>query len=76
MYSCMYYNIHVAASVTTQGRSLVSTLGMFFEQFLANNVKFGSMNELIMFIHNVVSETRSRKWYGILDHHVTTKSAL
>lgn len=73
MYSCMYYNIHVAASVTTQGRSLVSTLGMFFEQFLANNVKFGSMNELVTFIHNVVSETKERKWYGILDRNITSQ---
>lgn len=73
MYSCMYYNLHVAASVTTQGRSLVSTLGMFFEQFLSNNVKFGSMNEVVMFIHNVLSEKPNRRWkdYELLDSNVT-----
>lgn len=77
MYSCLYYNIHVAASVTSQGRSLVSTLGMFFEQFLANNVKFGSLNEIVTFIHNVLCEKNDRHWddMSILDESVTLNEA-
>ena len=73
----MYYNIHVAASVTTQGRSLVSTLGMFFESFLANNVKFGSMNEVVTFIHNVITEKPDRHWKdeNVLDRNITAQEA-
>lgn len=76
-YSCMYYNIHVAATVTTQGRSLVSTLGMFFEQFLANNVKFGSLNEIVTFIHNIISERPKRHWKdsNVLDRNITLEEA-
>ena len=51
MYSSIYYNLYAAASVTLQGRSLISAAALLFESFLANNVPFGSMNELIDFIH-------------------------
>ena len=62
MYSAMYYNIHVCASVTTQGRALISAAGLCFEAFLANNVKFGSLNEVISFIDNVCEERYDRKF--------------
>ena len=46
----MFYNIFVAESITTTGRELISTATMFFESFLANNVKFASLEEVIWFI--------------------------
>jgi hypothetical protein len=46
---------------------------MFFESFLANNVKFGSVNEVLTFIKNVMSEKPNRRYNDrvVLDHNVT-----
>lgn len=73
MYSSLLYNNNVATSITNQGRSLVSTMTMCFEMFLANNVKFGSLNEVVQFIDHIVSEKRERKYldYDILDHNIS-----
>lgn len=62
MYTALVYNINVATSITSQGRSLVSSMTMFFEMFLANNVKFGSINEVLTFINNVKREKNERKY--------------
>ncbi len=70
-FSCIYYNLHVAASVTTQGRSLISSAGLLFESFLANSVKFGSLNEVITFIDNVITEERIYDDKLILDDDIT-----
>ncbi len=73
MYTSLVYNINVATSVTSQGRSLVSSMTMFFEMFLANNVKFGSINEVLEFINHIKKERPNRKYNDrmILDHDVT-----
>lgn len=60
--SSMFYNIYVAEAVTRQGRSYISCSIMLFESFLANNVKFNSLNEVITFIHNIVGEKDRRKY--------------
>lgn len=62
MYTALLYNINVATSITSQGRAAVSTMSLFFESFLANNVKFGSLNEVMEFINHIVSERHERKF--------------
>lgn len=70
--SCIFYNLHVAASITYQGRSYISAAIMFFEMFLSNNVKFGSLNEVITYIDNIRSEAPYRHYNDrdILDRNV------
>lgn len=73
MYTSLVYNINVATSVTSQGRALISSQTMFFEMFLANNVKFGSINEVLQFIDNIITERHLRKFndFDILDKDVS-----
>lgn len=71
--SCLFYNIYVSSAVTTQGRSYLSTSLMFFESFLANNVKFNSLNEIIVYITNVVREAPHHNYDDkyVLDRDIT-----
>ena len=62
MYSSLVYNVNVASSITSQGRALISSATMCFEMFLANNVKFGSVDECLQFIDNIVMERQLRKF--------------
>ena len=71
MYSCIYYNLYTACTTTSQGKSCNSAAALFFESFLNNNVPFGSMNELVTFIHNVINETRYYDDSVILDDNIT-----
>lgn len=71
--ACVLYNLYVAASITAQGRSTISTATMFFESFIANNVKFASLDEVLHFIDCVRSERKDRKFDDskILDFNVS-----
>ena len=70
-YSCIYYNLYAAASVTTQGRSCNSAAALFFESFLNNNVPMGSMNELIEFIYNIIHENKTYNSLEIITNHAS-----
>lgn len=65
MYSSLLYNINGATSITSQGRALVSSMTMLWEMFLANNVQFGSINEVLQYIDNIVQEKLDRKYNDI-----------
>ena len=73
MYLSLIYNINVATSVTSQGRTAVSSMMCCFESFLANTVKFGSVDEVLVFIDHVKNEKPKRKFKNsdILDKPVT-----
>ncbi len=78
MYSSIFYNLHVAASITAQGRHLTSNMGMCFEMFLANSVKFGSLDEIITFIDNVNTEQDEWKFNDklLLDRDITVEECM
>ena len=56
-----------------QGRSCISAAIMLFESMLANNVKFGSLNECIMFINNIRREERKFNDNIIIDTNITVE---
>lgn len=71
MYSCLFYNLYVAASTTTQGRSCNSAAALFCESFLNNNVPFASMNQIIEFINNVLDEPHHYRDEDIITIHAS-----
>ena len=72
-YTSLLYNINVATSITSQGRAMVSSMTLHFEMMLGDNVKFGSLDEVLQFINNIISEAPNRKFDDrlILNHFVT-----
>ena len=74
--SSVFYNVYVATSITRQGRSSITASIMLFESFLANNIKFGSLNQIIAFIDHVLQEKSERKFSDrdILDTNVSVES--
>lgn len=69
----LIYNVNVATSITSQGRTSVATMMLFFEAFLSNNVKFGSLDETLQFIDHIISEKKDRKFNDaeILDKNIS-----
>lgn len=70
------YNLHVAASIPAQGRSIISSATMFFEGFLSNNVKFGSLEEIVHYITNICSEPRHYDDSTLLDRQISVEECL
>lgn len=72
--ACLLYNLYIASSTTTNGRSMISTATMFFESFLSNSVNFASTEEVLHFIDCVCNEKPNRKFKDkeILDFDIST----
>ena len=62
LYLSIIYNLHVAPSITAMGRSMISSAIMCFEMFLSNNVQFGGLDEIIVFIDNIRMEAGDWKF--------------
>ena len=71
-WSAVYYNVNVASSVTACGKSSISTAGLSFEAFLANNVKFRKLDEVIVFINHIIKERPKRQFNDrdVLDRNI------
>lgn len=71
----LLYNVNVATSVTSAGRTYISTASLLFEAFLANNVLFGSVDEVLEFINHIANEKPNRKYHDeeILNHYITAE---
>ena len=69
----IFFNIYIAESVTSQGQAMTKAMMLAFESFLANNVLFGSLNEIIHYIDNICTERSERKYKDsdILDRDIT-----
>ena len=61
-FSALVFNTNVATSITAQGRTSTSNMTLLFESFLANNVNFGSLDQVLLFISNVKKERKDRKY--------------
>ena len=53
------FNAHSAMSITAAGRSQLSVAGMCFENFFGDFVKFSNMDEMHIYIHNILMEKKS-----------------
>lgn len=75
LYSSIVYNIHSAESITSAGRSSISTAILTYEAFFADNVLFGSLNEVMLFIDNICKERPNRKYKDseVLSHYITSE---
>lgn len=77
-HTCIFYNLYISSTVTTQARSLISAASLQFEMFLNNNCKFNSFNEMVTFIGNVMSEKPRRRFkdYNILDNNISRSDCI
>lgn len=73
--TCLFFNVHVASSITSQARSSISAATLQFEMILSNSVKFSSLNDAITYIYNIIEEKPNRKYNDklILDRDVTAQ---
>lgn len=51
-----FFNINLAQSVTAMGQNIISTATCAFEDFLSDNSKFLTFEEIIMYINRIVNE--------------------
>ena len=68
LYVSILFDLNIAPAVTSTGRSLISSAILCFEGFLGNNVKYSSLNDILIFIDNIRNEYSSWKYddYTIL----------
>ena len=68
--SSYFYNLYLAASVTRQGKSSIAAAITLFESFLGGNVGFGSLDEIVEYIHHIIKEPRVYDDDSILDSNI------
>lgn len=69
----VFYNLYVSQSITTLGRVSISSAVLLFEAIMANNVKFGSLNDIVTFIINVTREERHFNDAEVIDIDVSVE---
>lgn len=74
----LFFNLECATAITSKGRELISTATCAFEGFLGDNVAFLDMNDVLIYIKNVLSEKKKRKlkdkdW---LDRNMTAQDVM
>lgn len=62
LYVSLIYDLNIAPAITSTGRALISSAILCFEGFLANNVHFSSLNDILIFIDNIRMEFNQRKF--------------
>ena len=73
-FTSVFYNLHVCTAVTGQGRGCISASITMFEGLLADNMKFGSLTEVLQFIENVVQDQKLPQKFNdwdVLDRNVS-----
>lgn len=73
-FSSIYYNLYLCTAVTGQGRGCISASITMFEGFLANNVKFASLTEVLTFIENICIDLEQPQNFNdvdVLDRNIT-----
>lgn len=51
-----FYNVHLAQSVTATGQAIISTASCGYENFMANNIRFVNLTELLHYINNCLQD--------------------
>lgn len=76
--TCVFFNLECATAITAKGKNLTSLANCSFEAFLGNNVLFLDMNDVLIFIKNVLSEKKNRKFSDsdILDRNISKRRVL
>lgn len=76
-WSSIFYNLYLCTAVTGQGRGCISASITMFEGFLANNVKFESLTEVLTYIEYICSDIKNNKSpfndYEILDRNINAE---
>lgn len=78
-FTSFFYNLHVCTAVTGAGRGAISAAICMFEGLLANNMKFGSLTEILEYITNVDNDIHQKSLfndYDVLDRNITPEECL
>lgn len=72
----IFYNLHVALSVTGKGQSIATTSLTSFEGFLANNILFNSLDDCLIFMQNIILEKPDRRYKDkeVLDGNISKET--
>lgn len=74
--SSLFFNIHVALSITGKGRSIISTAFSTFENFLGDDIKFNTLDELLHYINAIKQEKHNVKLKGYIEINKSRKDLL